>query len=394
MAKTLSLNKFSQYLTDQIERIGAVRREIEEIQVGFNSAYVEWKAQHDATLERLTETMIQRWAELGPDLQARIEARIPQERERAVQRRQELRETLIPETQSEADRILQEGQALTQKLRQLNPKLDRREEELKAQARDLGAKLEQLNAQIKRLRGCLSVVFNFFKINKLDRQRQQVIGQLKVVQQELKKVREEWKEAQEEIGSEQAELQAEWQERTLRLAQRQAELDYLDSEANRESLALQRATRYVVDNLKEHVPCPVEDVKKELDHMVELNIQTDTYQEGLGSVGSLLSLLDGITEGLKRFDESVQGLIKEQSMHSAYLPKLQITIPGDAATFHQQWDELAHKVRDEGRLCAQPTEFLDMVRPMMGQELSESRIKRMFESLGQGLDQATREWKG
>ncbi|HET89692.1 MAG TPA: hypothetical protein ENN99_02990 [Chloroflexi bacterium] len=394
MATTLSLNEFSRYITDQIERIGAMRREVEEIQVGFNSAYVEWKAQHDATLERLTETMVERWDELGPDLQTRIEAHIPQERETAAQRREELRETLIPETQAEADLVLQEGQALTHKLRQLNPKLDRREEELKAQARTLEEELKQLNAQIKQLSGCLTVMFNFFRINKLDRQRQQVIGQLKVVQQELKKVREEWKEAQQEISAEQTALQTDWQELTLKLAQLQAELDYLDVETNRESLAFKRATRHMVDNLKEHVPCPADDIKTDLDHMVELNIQTDTYQDGLGSVGSLLSLLDGITEGLKRFDESVQGLIKEQSMHSAYLPKLRITVPDDVAAFHGQWDGLAQQVRDDGRLCAQPTEFLDIVRPVIQRELSETQIKGMFESMGQALDKATRGWKG
>ncbi len=128
--------------------------------------------------------------------------------------------------------------------------------------------------------------------------------------------------------------------------------------------------------------------------MVELNIQTDDYQEGLGSVGSLMSLLDGITEGLRRFDESVGGLIEEQRMHSSYLPKLHITVPDEVLAFHKQWDGLDQKVRDDGRLCAQPAEFLDIVRPVMEQDMSEASIRIMFSSLGQALKHATRDWRG
>ena len=51
MSKEFSLDKLSDYLDEQLEQIGVMRREVEEIQVGFNSAYVEWKADHDAALD-------------------------------------------------------------------------------------------------------------------------------------------------------------------------------------------------------------------------------------------------------------------------------------------------------------------------------------------------------
>jgi predicted nucleic acid-binding Zn-ribbon protein len=393
MSTNLSLNKFSKYITGNVEQIGEVRREVEEIQVGFNSAYVEWKAEHDATLERLVEAVTGRLDEVGPDLRTRVEARIPEEERIVAERRQELRERLVPETQTEADTTLQQGQELTTKLRQMNPQLDQREEELKAQKVALEQELNDLNEQIRRLSGCLGVVFNFFKIGKLDRQRQQVIGQLKGIQQQLKRVREEWQEFRQQIQAEQDALQAQWQEQTLRLAQLQGELEYLDAEANRELLATKRAIRYVIDNLKEAIPCPAGDVKRELDDMVELNVQTDDYQEGLGSVGSLLSLLDGIVEGLNRFDQSVHGLIEEQRMHSAYLSDLDIFISDEVQAFHAQWQDLAQKVRDDGHLCNNPTEFLAIVRPVMENDLSEANIKAMFDDLGEALDAATYKWR-
>jgi len=394
MSKSLSLKQFANYITDEVGKIGGIRREVEEIQVGFNSAFVEWKAEHDAALERLVEAVTGRLDEAGQDLRARIEERIVEERHTIAERRRELHDQVIPETQAEADRTLQQGQELTAQLRQLNPKLDQREEDLKARGTALEEELTQLNEQIRRHSGCLRVVFNFFKIGKLDRQRQQVIGQLKIIQLELKQVRNEWQEFQEQTQSERADLQTRWQELTLKLAQFQGELDYLDIEANREALALKRATRHVIDNLKDPIPCPAHDIKNELDAMVALNVQTDDYQEGLGSVSSLLSLLDGITEGLDRFGESVGGLIEEQRMHSAYLSDLNIRVPDEAQAFHAQWDGLAQKVRDDGHLCANPAEFLAIVRPVMEEDLTTEAIKAMFESLGRALDDATHEWRG
>ena len=394
MSSNLSLDEFSQYIADKTGEIGQVRREAEEIQVGFNSAYVEWKAQHDATLERLVEAVVPRLDEVGPDLRGRIEERVVEEQRIIAERREELEVLLIPVTQEEADQLLRQGQKLTEELHEVNPRLDKWEEELKAEQVALEAELKQLNGRIRRLSGCFVVAFNFFKVSKLDRQRQQVLGQLKTLHQELRRVRDEWQEVQRESGGEQQALQSRWQELAVGLAELQGERDYLAERANREALALKRATRHVIDNLKEIIPCPATDVKAELDKMVELNVQTDDYEAGLASAVSLLALLDGIVEGLGRFSESVQGLRDEQGMHSAYLPKLSITVPAGVAAFHEQWEGLAQKVRDDGHLCAHPTEFVAAVEPVVQGDLSEANIKAMFEGMGQALDDATLGWRG
>jgi hypothetical protein len=393
MNGSISLERLSQYIKDNVHQIGVVRKEVEEVQIGFNSAYVEWKAKHDAALERLVEAVTARLDEVGSDLQGQIETRVDEERRTIAERRQELRDKLIPETQAEADRVQQEGQKLTEKLCKENPRLDKREEALKQLLTMQEQELNQLNDQIRALSGCLGVVINFFKISKLDRQRQRVIGQLKEVHRQLRGVREEWQEVHQETQAEQETLQAQWQELALKLTQLQGELDYLDDEANREGLALKRATRYVLDNLKEPIPCPASDLRSDLDAMIEVNIQSDDYQEGLGSVAGLLALLDGISEGLDRFNGSVEGLIREQQMHSAYLPKLQVTVPGNVVAFHQQWGDLAQKVHDDGRLCANPTEFLEVARPMSEGSLSDASVRVMFEDLGQALTSATSRWR-
>lgn len=51
MSNNFSLVSLYTYITNNIDKILAVRKETEEIQIGFNSSYVEWKAEHDATLD-------------------------------------------------------------------------------------------------------------------------------------------------------------------------------------------------------------------------------------------------------------------------------------------------------------------------------------------------------
>ena len=393
MGMDASLQKLSGYIEDNISQIEAVRKEMEEIQTGFNSKYVEWKADHDAALERLVEMVLGQMDEIGPDLKGRIDERVGEERRIVDERRQELRDKLIPQTQSEADTALKGGQSITEMMREENPRLNEKEETLKARRVKFEGELTSYNEQIRKLSGCLGVMFNFFKINRLDKKRQQVIGQLKYVQEALKEVRDEWREVRREMGTEEDTLQVRWQELTRKIAQLQGELDYLDDESNRENLALKRATRHVIDELKEPVVCPVADVKTELDAMVTLNVQTDDYQEGLGAVSSLMSLLVGVGEGMKRLNASVEGLIQEQRMHSSYLSALDVYVPDEVTAFHSQWEGLAQKVRDDGHLCENPAEFLATIRPVMEEGLSEENIKGMFGSLGEALSAATSRWK-
>ena len=133
MTKSFSLDQLHEYLSAQIKQIAAVHKEAEEIQIGFNSSYVEWKAKHDAALEGLTDAILEKLDQVGQDLRSLIEEQEVKERKIIAERMQELRQKLIPETQAEADELLRKGQELARQLRQLNPQLDAREEALKAQ---------------------------------------------------------------------------------------------------------------------------------------------------------------------------------------------------------------------------------------------------------------------
>jgi hypothetical protein len=257
----------------------------------------------------------------------------------------------------------------------------------------LESELKGLNDLIyKRSRG-LGVVTRFIELTRLDRQRQQIIGKLKALHEDLKEVRETWLTADLTVTSEQDDLQKQWQDLTLKRVQLEGELDFLQDETARENLALKRAIRYEIDNLKDPIDCPDSDFKGQLDEMVNLNIQTDDYQAAFVPLSGMISLLEGIMEGLRRFNESTQGLIDQQKMHSAYLPKLVVSLPDMVLDFHNGWESLHQNVLDEGTISTHPDEFLVKYQPMIDEDLSEARIKVMFENMGVALNQATEKWR-
>lgn len=393
MPRTVSLEQLNDFLLDNRRRINAVGREVEEIQVGFNSAYVEFKANHDARLASLTETLFERLDSVGPALRVLIDGRAVKERRLLAERRAELRQKLIPQTQAEADAVLAQAQEQTRVLRQLNPRLNEREEAYKAQQAVLETKLAELNAEISRRSRGLGFITRFISIARLDRQRHHILGQLETLARNLKEVRQEWQTQQQEFQTEQEALQGQWRELSLGAAELQRELAYLDDEAQREALAVKRAVRYILDNLKEPVTCPGA-LRPGLKAMIELNIKTDAYQEGLGTVGGLIALLDSVGKGMDSFQESVGGLIGEQRMHGEFLSRLKVRLPDPVITFHKQWDDLRAKMRDDARLCAHPTEFLEAAQLVIQRDLSDEAITSMFNRLGQALTEATKKWRG
>ena len=392
MSKTYTTISLSAYLEQNIAEIEAVRKEVEEIQSGFQTSYVDWRSKHDAELLRLSKLVVDRFFETGTELQAQVQKALPGEQALVEERRKDLREAIIPKYQQELDTSITKGQAKTDKLRKLNPELNQQEEALKASLAQNRQQLEDLNKQIgQRSRG-LGSVFHFNEISRLDGQRQRLLGKMEEKQEELSKVRKDWADLHQVVLEEEVDLQSNWQTAIAVLAQQQAELAILDDDASREILARQRAVRNVLDELKAPVDCPAADIKVELDQMVEYNRQTDDYHAGLASVGGLIGMLGSIQEGLRRFNTSVQSLMDQERLYSVNLKPLAISLPDVVIVFNQQWKDILQKVKNEKTICEHPVEFSSAMKVVIESQLSVERIKEMFEAMGSALKAATNDW--
>jgi predicted nucleic acid-binding Zn-ribbon protein len=380
------------YLDDQMQAIEVLVGELEEIQVAFNAKFDEWQSQHDAALQRLTDQIAERPDAIGSALRSAIDRRVPLELKRIEERRQKVQEDYLPRRQRAADALLQEAQAELAEMRTLNPQLDEQEEELKNEKSRLEAHLLELNERIRASSKGLGVIRNLRTITKDDRERQRIIGRLQVINRSLYKIRHEWEQKSGETRASQTKLQAEWQMESIAVARLQSELDQLDNQQRRQDLAQRRATRQVLDALKEPVSSSDLDLEPGLQEMVNLNIRTDAYHEGLASVGGLIGLLRGINNGMDAVRKSVDGLAREQEMHSAYLKPLDFSLPARVRTFHKQWSSLTQQFTDEETIGAGPEQFSTAVKPLLEGPLSEVRIEDMFSALEAMIRQATKAW--
>ena len=389
------------YLEQQAGQIQALIKQLDEVQVAFNARFDDFQARHDAQLERLGEDVFQRLRDGGPQgkvesvaprLQAAIEAQLPAEVARIEERRAKLREEYLPDRRQEADETLQEAQAQMARLRALNPQLNQEEEDLKGEKGRLEAELAELNDQIRSRSRGLKLLRHFPSVLRADRERQRIIGKLEAIGQSLYNVRRRWDQEQKQIRQEQEALQERWQLESIAVARLQAELDQLDDEVLRRDLALRRAIRHVLDGLK--VPTPGSDPELEagLAEMIELNIRTDAYHEGLASVGGLIGLLGGIHDGVGAISQSIEALEEEQKMHSAYLKPLDFHLPDGVRAFHEQWPVLAERFVDEKTIGQHPADFSAEVEPLLTGPLSEAAIEATFQELGKAIERAAAAW--
>ena len=396
MAQSMSLDKLDKFLAGARGKVDVVARELDEVQLEFVSAHQTSKAAHDSTLTELSSRAADDLSALPAEVCQAIDERLVIERETLEERRRELAEQVVPDADKIADDLLARVQQETEDMRQLNPRLDEQEERLKADRLEMEAELNQLNADIKRLSGCLTMFTNFFKINKLDRLRHELLGRMKENARALQQVREEWDEARSEYLTEDAQFGRQWQQANIDAARVREELGQLNDDARREDLAQHRAIFHVFDNWKTPLPAGTDGslLLDAIDQMVELNIQTDTYEEGLGKVAGLIALLTGISQGLQSMGQSVQSLISEQAMHSAHLSPISVDVADEVTEFHGRWDALSDKLEDETLLAENPSEFSALFDAEMAGSLAEENIARMFDSLSDALQTATRSWKG
>jgi len=176
------------------------------------------------------------------------------------------------------------------------------------------------------------------------------------------------------------------------LARLQEELDGLDDDARRDALAWHRAVSHILDNLQAPVDDAPPALQPGLTRMVELNEQTDDYHASLAGTAGLIATLTGIQGGLTAIRRSVEGLQREQEMHSAYLKALSFELPADARAYEGRWEPLAKRFADEKAMSSHPKDFLSAVSPLQEEMLSVAQIEQVFEAYGQAIEAATRDW--
>ena len=394
MPQRMSLDQLEKFLTAARGKVDGVSQEVSQVQLQFTSAHRVNQTMHDATLNDLSLRAAHDLNALPPDIHKAIDTRLEVERETLDKRRQALLSQIVPQAEQIADDLLQRAQKATADIKLVNPRLNAQEEKLKANLAEAEAELNRLNAEIKRRSGCFTVFINFFKISELDRQRHKLLGRMEENAKALKSVREEWAKAKAGYSTGETQLQKPWQQANVDAARAREELAQLNDDPKRKELALRRAIVNVFDHWEKSLQPAGNPLVDEINQMVHFNLQQNAYEQGLGKVAGLIALLGGVSQGLQSIGQSVDALIKEQGLHSAYLKPVSVNVDDGVIQFHKQWDDLRGTLKDEQRLAQHPGEFSALFDAEVKGPLSEANIKRMFDSLSGALTAATQGWKG
>jgi len=381
MSPQIELGRFVTFIQENTQRIADLYKEMEEVQVRFNSEYSALLAEWQGLVENAAPRLLA--AELPAPAAAALGASQAQERAKLEARLAELRAQLAEKKQA-SDAALQAAQAELARLRELNPALNQREEPLKAQSLRESERILALEEELKgagfwnRLLGASELK------SKLDKARK---GHAKTVAA-LQAVREEWVQKKKEAEARQAELRAVWEKASVELSQLQAEHDFLAS--NLEALTAQRGAQAYLAGL-EQAPALGGELGDAVSQIAALNARLAAYRSGLASVAESLGLLTGVRTGMERFFQSANKVYEEQRRYN--LKPLRLEIPRDVVAFHNTWAEYAKLVRDEKRLGQNPLEFVRIAQGLIQERLTEPAIQAMFERMGQALNAATKAWK-
>ncbi len=388
---TATLQDYLKARSEQIERIIRLADRL-------NETYVEKLGEVIMTYESKVADVIEGIAADpaagGAELEAAVAERLPEEQRIIAERREELREKLIPEIQQKADELVQESQKLKKARHTYNKKSHEKQEKLEAQYTKLEARLAELNTEIQETSRALGLFRHPIKMYKLIKERRAIYHNLEDTAEALKSLRDDWQKKKALTDKKETKLEAEWREALLQRSHYQTELEGLDVPEQRESLARKRAIRYVLDRLREPVSAPNPDFEEKVNELVELNVRRDAYEAATAKSGHLAALHRGVKQGMQGIQKSVEQLRAQERKYSAHLPKLNFSV-SDEVIHHQTtlWSALEEKLEGQSYYSEHPFIFVQVARNVIEDHLNDDKIQWIFEELGNALERATQRWK-
>ena len=376
------------YFQHQCEKVDALVTEIDEINTGVTSEFVEAQDNVETAVNAAVAAADSQYAALAPALGGTLDAAMPAMRDVKGSRRVEV-EKLISELLEDRKEIEDKDAAELEELGNANPLLNKREEMLKAQRVELDAEVRRVEQEIVDAGTGLGWLTAAGKIGKLRKQHQALATKLYGIRERLHEVRSNWVRRQTRADETQEKLQQAWRLRTSEIAKLNQELDSLTDDF--EGTCRRAVIEAHIRGAEEFEPTGVEALDEELRALTSWRQRQADCESGVIAVSEITGLLGGIREGMVRMRESIEGVKKEQDMH-AELSTLNIEPPPAFLQFHELWDALVQTVVDEKRSIEHPAAFAKIVNDLTDSHLSNEQIEAMFNLAGDALTTATEQW--
>lgn len=371
-------------------KINALVTEIAEIQIEFETNFVDWQQRHENSKAAAIA-----WIE-GHDWQQpqwlmdAVNQRLPQMRQQKQERLAELQEE-ITDLEAQREGIEQQNDEALAKLKKQNPRLNTREEKLKQQETDAKDNFHRLANDWRRTARGLGWLLRPGAVRRSREAMEAALQEWTNLNARLAEVRNSWVTLKQKTDETETTLQDAWRLRTAEIARLKRELGQLQRDLD--GAAKETALDEIIDALAEPKQSNQPDFDNLLVTVIEAHEASQRYEAGIAQVAELMGLIQGVCEGLARMAESVRSVKAEQDMH-AELANLKLSPDPTVLQFHSLWDQLVPLVLDEKKAAAHPAQFAAAVKQAIGDRLSNVNIDLMFNTLGNELDQATKQQWG
>jgi chromosome segregation ATPase len=371
-------------------KINALVKDISEIQHEFETNFVSWQQRYENARAAATAWVQEHgWQEPQWLIDA-VNQRLPQRREQKQARLAEL-QNHIAGLEAQREGIEQQNDETIGKLKTENPQLNAREEELKQQEIDAKNRFHKLSSDWHKTAGGLGWLLRPGEVRKSREAMEAALQEWTNLNARLAEVRNSWVTLKQKTDETETTLQGAWRLRTAEIARFKRELSELQRDLD--GAAKEAALDEILDALAEPKQGNQPEFDKLLATVVEAHNAEQQYEAGIAQVAELMGLIQGLCEGLARMAESVKSVKAEQDMH-AELANLNLSPDPVVLQFHSLWDQLQPLVLDEKKAAEHPAQFAAAVKQAIGDRLSNVNIDLMFNTLGNELDQATKQQWG
>lgn len=385
---SVPMDKFKKILVDARGKINSLKKEIDEVSVGFNSVYEnQFMEKYDNLLETCAHLFLEDMERVDEKHREAFKNALEKKKEELNKKAAELKKHL-KKAEGEQEEIEKERKQLQEKLRNKNPCLDAREEKQKEAVANLQDEIKAQKEKLKATESGMNSLANIFKIRRERLDLNKKIQKLRQQMEKLKGIREAWEDLKSSVADEESELQHRWEKNVLLISQLKQDLSYIENNFDR-AAELEAARDYLSDRNTDFTM----NGRPEFEQLLKQNDQKYAYQEGLKSVAEVMGTLTGLETGLDNFLSTVDDLKQQEDQYSAYLPRLSLDVPGDIDRIIRAVVNLTREIVDEKKMISDPQSFSRAVSEKVERDFNDESMERLFKQLGASIEKATKVWK-
>ncbi len=308
-------------------------------------------------------------------------------------------------------------------LRKTNTDLDKYEEKLKKKINTLDDEIARYNATIDELNTGFGIITNFFRMKKIEKEKNELIEKRAELMVSIENVRKKWIDMEKNLDTKDEAIQKDWSDIQTEYSIISEKIETLTSSAEKliekssftEALKrLQGDEKFIIKDMDVKKPSQCKkcgnkntgnffycnfcgepfsedrkDIAGSLVETGELNRVFSTLQEGIKGAVSIIALIKGLRDGMKTFKESLAKVKKTEDQYSQ-LPTLNINVPKASEEFFAELENL-EKFIDVEKSSTHPMDFANEMKEKTDKFLTDKNIEKYFTAMGDELNKRTKE---